>query len=73
MACASFSHSAKSFCTLGLNHKQISTPNLRPFSTIGFNLEKEKEEMEADAYNPFAPNPQQQGASQQKGGEVDEE
>ena len=35
--------------------------------------EKEKEEMEADAYNPFAPNPQQQGASQQKGGEVDEE
>lgn len=35
--------------------------------------EKEKEEMEADAYNPFAPNLQQQGASQQKGGEVDEE
>jgi hypothetical protein len=35
--------------------------------------QKEKEEAEANAYNPFAPNPQQQGASQQKGGEVDEE
>ena len=34
--------------------------------------QKEKEEAEANAYNPFAPN-QQQGASQQKGGEVDEE
>ena len=35
--------------------------------------QKEKEEAESNAYNPFAPNPQQQGASQQKGGEVDEE